>query len=256
MSSMERGLFLPLRFWASQSLGTGELPADAINHVGIGIVLDGVNERGKGQILAEFLAAIGIEDEFAGQFRVVGCRDVEDGRVDGEEVAVGCHLVEDAIVEAWAGRVLGVAAGHAESDGLVARNLVQQRGAVVYVFTGHREALLVQQRAGMVHSVDVEAAPFLEELLEHGMGWIGLIREDGYRCAPVDLFQAVQDRPEVGLVLHRVAHVVDGQYHHGLHARLAHPHRGGELRKGPVNIVRVRFVQVSQSVTVRCRNRA
>ncbi len=73
----------------------GELPAEVADDVRIGIVLDRVHERREREVLAEPLAAVGVEDEVARQAGVVGREEGEDRGVDRQEMARRAGLVED-----------------------------------------------------------------------------------------------------------------------------------------------------------------
>ena len=67
MSSSVLGLAGLFKFCPSQSLGTmqGNSQHEPADHVGIGVVLDRVDERRERNVLAEPLLAVGIEDQVA-----------------------------------------------------------------------------------------------------------------------------------------------------------------------------------------------
>ena len=128
MSSRVLGLAGLLRFCASQSLGTmqGNSQHKPADQVGIRIILDRVDEGGKRDVLAKALVAVGVEDEGAGQARVIGREDREDRRVDRQEMAARALLGEELGVEPRADGVERIAAGHAKGDRLVAGYLAQE----------------------------------------------------------------------------------------------------------------------------------
>src|SRR5205814_10063673 len=68
----------------------------------LGVVLYGVDERFEGDKFLEFLAAVGVDDQFAGERGIVGRGDVEDRAVHGQKAAMFRRLVKNLFPEARA----------------------------------------------------------------------------------------------------------------------------------------------------------
>ena len=181
---------------------------------------------------------------------IVG-EQAHDGGVGLEETAVGRGAVEDLGVEARAGGIHRVAAGHAEGDGLVAGDFAQQIDAAVKGVPRVGEGAFLQERARVREGVDFERETFGEPGLElRGVVGGDEVREDADGGAAVDLLQAIEDRAEEGLVFLRVAHVVDGEDDDGLDARLADPLRRDEFREIAVRVEGIVLVEIREAVGV------
>ena len=230
----------------------GELPAEAADHVGIGVVLDRVDERWERDVLAEPLLAVGIEHQVARQARVVGREDGEDRRVDREEMAAGARLVEDLGEEPRADGVERVAAGHPEGDRLVAGDLAHQVDAAVVGASRLGEVPLLQAagRGGSACGTSSDSPSVSQAWSRGSLGSTWLVMMLTGARPSIALSRLRIGRRNVSY-LRRVAHVVDGQHHDRLDSRLADPLGRDQLGEVAVRIIRIHLVEVGQAVAVR-----
>ena len=181
---------------------------------------------------------------------------LKTGRIDLQVVPLLRRLAENLGPEARAGRVQRIATRHAESDRLVAGNLIHQIDAAVVGALGLRKISALQQRAGMVDRMAFDAEPFLEPRLQLRIGWIDLASHDADRRPAVDLFQPLEDRPEIGFVLRRIPHIVDRQHDDCFDPFFTHPLRRRQFRKVATDVIRIAELgEVRQSIAIRreCR---
>src|SRR5262245_56127333 len=102
----------------------------------------------------------------------------------------------------------------------------------------------------MIDRVALQAQALLEPGLKlrvlrvHGAG------HDADRSAAVDLLQSAQDRPQEGLVLLRVLHVVDAEDDNGLDVLIANPHRRRQLGEGVRRVVGIDLIEIGEAVAL------
>ena len=96
--------------------------------------------------------------------------------------------------------------------------------------------------------VDLDRHALLQPSLQMGFGGGDRIAKNAQRRAAVDFLEAFEDRAAVALVPAVLAHVVDSQRDHGLHAFLTHPLWRGELREIEAHVERVFAIEIGQSV--------
>src|SRR5262245_48364217 len=89
--------------------------------------------------------------------------------------------------------------------------------------------------------------PFVRLLVRY---WNGS-SHDRNRGTSIDLFKAVQDRTQKGLVLGGLSHVVDGQDDDCLDALFTDPLRGHQFRKMSSNIEWISAVEIGKPVCFR-----
>ena len=100
----------------------------------------------------------------------------------------------------------------------------------------------------MAEGVDLNCNAFLQPLLKVWLGRGDRIAKNAQRRAAVDFLEAFEDRAAVALVPAVLAHVVDSQRDHGLHAFLTYPLWRGELREIEAHVERVFAIEIGQSV--------
>ena len=228
----------------------GEFPARAIDHIGVGVVADRVDEvvvraiGVVGEVLQEPFTAIGFLDEFAGNVRVVGSEDVEDRGVDFQVIAGRCGAIEDLAEETWADRVERVAARHAKSHGTVSGDPAEEVDTPVVGGLGTRKVAGGQKRAGVIDGVNFDREPLAKPALQLGMIGADRVGHDADRCPAVDLLQALQHGPQECLVTPRIPHVVDAQDHDRFDTGLSNPLGGCQLGGVQSHVVRVVGVQM------------
>ena len=102
----------------------------------------------------------------------------------------------------------------------------------------------------MIDGMDFERESFGQPLRKLRIVGLHLARHDAHRGPTVDLLQPVQNRPQKRLVFGRFAHVVDRQDDDALDAFFTNPLWRDELRKVPMRIPWVVFVEIGQAITV------
>jgi hypothetical protein len=103
----------------------------------------------------------------------------------------------------------------------------------------------------MVVGVHLDRQAFLEPRLQLRVLRIDAARHDRHRGTAVDLLEPVEDRPQEGLILGAVAHVVDSQRDHALDPLLADPLGSDQLGKIAVRIIRVqRPVEIREPIAI------
>ena len=102
----------------------------------------------------------------------------------------------------------------------------------------------------MIGRVAFEAQSLLQPRLKLRIVGLDRVGHDADRRAAVDLLESLQDRPQIRLVLGRVAHVVDGQHDHALDAFRTNPLRRDELREILVRIPDLVRVEIRQPVAI------
>ena len=254
----QSGVAVPLEVLALPVTGrqAREFPARAIDHVGVGVIADRVDEvvvrpvGVMGDVLQEPLAAIGFLDEFPGNVGVVGREDVENRGVDLQVIAGRCVAIEDLAEETRADGVERIAARHVESDGTVPGDPSEEVDTPVVGGLGPREVAGGQERAGVIDGVDFDRESFTKPTLQLWMIGADRVGHDADRCPAVYLFQPLQHRPQEGLVQAGVSHVVNGQDHDRLDTLLTDPLGCDQLGRVESHVVEGVPVEVSQLVAL------
>ena len=115
---------------------TGEFPAQSVDDVGVGVILNGADVGTHGahacarfcfrKVLGKALLAVGVQSQVTRKRLVSRGRDVEYGGIDLQVAAGGTGLVENLCKKARAQAVHRVTARHAVGDGMVPGNPREQ----------------------------------------------------------------------------------------------------------------------------------
>ena len=230
----------------------GKLPAELSYDIGVGVVLDRIDIGFEGDVFTEFFAFVIIHQEAARQLDIGRCGYVADGRIDGKEVSSRSHAVEDLGEEPRAGGVQRVHAGHPEGYRQVALDLRQEINAAIEGGFSPGEVISVQQGAGVIDRVGLQAESLRQPGLQVGLRWRDGVGHDADGGAPIDLLQSIEDRPQEVLVVSDIPHVIDGEDHGEFNAVFADPL--GRCQPGEIegDVVGVALIQVGKPISI-CR---
>ena len=191
--------------------GRRHLPAQPVDHVGIGVILDVIDEVSVSwHVLGETLSTIVFEHQVSWKNGIVGRKQHEHRRVHPKESALGSGLSKDLCIEARAHGIHRVAARHAERDRLGVRNRGEQVDAPIVRRFGLGEVVAMQARARMVVRVSLDTQTFRQPGLQLRIAWIGAGGHNAHRGPAVDLLQTIQNWSQETLVAARIVHIVDG----------------------------------------------
>ena len=141
-----------------------------------------------------------------------------------------------------------ITTGRAKGDRKVIGDIIQQIDATVVGVFRRDKIPSAKDGAGMAEGVDLNCNAFLQPLLQVWLGRGDRVAKNTNRCAAVDFFEAFEYRAAVALVPAVLAHVVDSQRDHCLHAFLTHPLWRGELREIEAHVERVFAIEIGQAV--------
>ena len=210
---------------------TGKFPAGILNHIRIRIIFDGIYElimhhtaasQFSRNVLAEFFCPIAVVKLFAWQTRIIRCVESKDRGIELQKISGGCGSVEYFREKAGADGIQRVATGGAEGDGPVVGDRAEQINTFVIGRFGFGQIPTRQQRTGVIEGVALDTESFLQPGLKLRIIWLDCTgHDDG--ATSINLFQSLQNRPQIGFVSSGVAHVVDGEDHHTLDPFVPHP---------------------------------
>ena len=224
------------------------LPNAAADGVRVRVVFDRNDIGIKRDILFKLGFAVGIGEKRGRERLVLRGENVEHRGVHLQKLSGGVVSHQQLGKDTWTGGVLRITTGRAKGDRKVIFDIIQQIDATVVGVFRRDKIPSAKDGAGMAEGVDLNCNAFLQPLLQVWLGRGDRVAKNTNRCAAVDFFEAFEDRAAVALVPAVLAHVVDSQRDHCLHAFLTHPLWRGELREIEAYVERVFSIEIGQAV--------
>jgi len=101
----------------------------------------------------------------------------------------------------------------------------------------------------MIVSVHFNADSLLYPFLQMGISWINSAGHDTDARVPIDFFESLQNRPQIGFVFLYIPHVINGEYTDRFDRGISIPLGCRQPGKFPRNVIGIILIQVNQPVT-------